>query len=412
MLQIEKKNVPIILLFLTAEIMFISLPLGTETDIQYLLSAMSQALAALFALVFTIVLVVSQMASVHSHRLVDSVFGRETKTYMAFFALAVIVPFIALKTQHYRKIFVWISGTLAIVCIVYLIPFMLSVKENLKIESLLINISERSISKIRSNLRGNYEEYHLSNIEKDECWEEIRIIDNIALSAWNRRDYDTFQIAINRLLWIVTEIENWRTIQEIRIRFEEIGRIVVRDVRAANIMLDSILDMLPLMATNEKDYPLKGFLEDYRDLSIDIAINGHLISSNRSLTNYYEIGKEIVTKRENERLATSLVEDFFRIFCKARYQDFPDRNCLSGIGSIGLQSAKIGFESTTEKFLELIIAFDYKRIENGEKTFFHNFLEFNTIDLIETEARKKEWKKVIDLVNLYKNTIIGNSNFN
>lgn len=104
MLQIESKNVPVILLFLIAEIVFISQPLGTETDIQYLLSAMSQALAALFALVFTIVLVVSQMASVHSHRLADSVFGRETKTYMAFFALAVIVPFIALKTQHYRKI--------------------------------------------------------------------------------------------------------------------------------------------------------------------------------------------------------------------------------------------------------------------------------------------------------------------
>lgn len=405
MLHIDNKNTPIILLFFIAEIVFISLPLGTETDIQYLLSAMSQALAALFALVFTIVLVISQIASVHSHRLVDSVFGRETKTYMAFFALAVIVPFIALKTQYYRKIFVWMSGTLAIFCIVYLIPFMLSVKENLKIESLLITMSERSISKIRSNLKGNYEEYQLSKTEQDEWWEEIRIIDNIALSAWNRRDYDTFQIAINRLLWIITEIDNWRTIQEIRIRLEEIGRIVVRDVRAANIMLDSIRDMLPLVTTNDKDYPLKGLLEDYRDLSIDIAINGHLMSSNRSLSNYYEIGREIVAKRKNEKLATLLVEDFFRIFLKTRHQEFPNKNCLSGIGTIGLKSARLGFEGTTRKFLELITALDSEKIKIGEKTFFHNLLEFNTIDLINAEAMRRGWKEVIYLCALYRKTI-------
>jgi hypothetical protein len=404
--RIENNNIPIILLFLITESMFLSLPLGTSTDIQYLLSAMSQALAALFALVFTIVLVVSQMASIHSHRLVDSVFGKATKFYMTFFALAVITPFIALKTQYYRVVFVWISGTLAIICIIYLIPFMFSVKENLKIESLLISTSRKSAEKVKSSLQGKYKEYKLSKTEQDEFWEEIRIIDNIALSAWNRKDYDTFQIAISRLLWIVTEIKNWHTIQEIRIRLEEIGRDVVKDIRASKIVLDSIRDVLPLVTTDKKNYPLRGLLEDYCDLSIDIAINGHLISSNHSLTSYYEIGKEIL-KRKNEELATSLVEDFFRIFWKARHQEFPNMNCLSAIGSIGLQSAKLGFESTTRKFLELIIASDAEKIKKGQESFFRYFLGpvFKTIDLIEIESEKRSWKDLVGLCKLYRTMI-------
>lgn len=158
-------DILVIGLFLFAEGLFLIVPLSTDTDTQYLLSAMSQALAALFALVFTIVLLISQMASTHSHRLVDSVFERTTRIYMAFFILAIIVPFIALKTSLYRSIFVWISGTFAIACIICLIPFMLSVKEDLKIESLVARVSRENVKKINSELRGKYEEYHLTEAE-------------------------------------------------------------------------------------------------------------------------------------------------------------------------------------------------------------------------------------------------------
>lgn len=392
MLQIQNKNIPIILLFLAVEIVFISLPMGTHTDIQYLLSAMSQALAALFALVFTIVLVVSQMASVHSHRLVDSVFGRETKIYMAFFAMAVIVPFVALKTQYYRKVFVWVSGTLAIVCIVYLIPFMLSVKENLKIESLLINISKRSVSKVRSELRGNYEEYHLSEIEQDECWEEIRIIDNIALSAWNRKDYDTFQIAINKLLWILTEIRSWHTIQEIRGRIGEVGRIITNDSRAINIVLDSIRDSFSCICENERNYPIKELLEDYRDLSLNVAEDGSLISLYHSLANYGQIGKAILTRQnkilENQDdLAVFLIENFHEVFSTEDFYPHRHRiNILASLGDIGVLSAKMGLESATKRFLKSIV----------HLSIFDPLLRppLHVVDIIREESEKRGWKSV------------------
>ena len=375
-----------VILFVATESIFLSLPISSDTDIQYFLSAISQALAALFALVFTIVLVVSQMASVHSHRLMDLVFGRKTKAYMTLFAFAVIIPFIALRTSYLRMTLVQVSGTLAIGCILYLIPFMLTVKENLKIESVILNLSRRSVDKIKSNLKGEYDEYLLSKKEEKVFLEEIRIIDNIALSAWNRKDYDTFQVAIERLLWILSEIKNWHTIERIRIRLEDIGRIVVKDARATNIVLDSIRDILPVISENERGYPLKELLLDYRSFSIHIAQEGLAVSSSHSLKNYYQIGEEILN-RKNEGLATSLLKDFYDILSKTNHEKLPDKgNILVNIGAIGPKFTKIGFKTTTEIFLQIILS--------------NSFLErlltppSRILDTIEEEARKRQWKEI------------------
>jgi len=59
--RIEKKDILFVVLFLVAETLFLLMPFGlnSDMDIRYFLSATSQTLAALFALV---VLVVGQIA--------------------------------------------------------------------------------------------------------------------------------------------------------------------------------------------------------------------------------------------------------------------------------------------------------------------------------------------------------------
>lgn len=389
MIRIDKTSILTIILFVATESIFLSLPISSDTDIQYFLSAISQAMAALFALVFTIVLVVSQMASVHSHRLMDSVFDSKTKAYMTLFAFAVIIPFIALRTSYLRMIFVQVSGTLAIACILYLIPFILAVKENLKIESVILNLSRKSADKIKSNLKGKYEECRLSKKEEEVFLEEIRIIDNIALSSWNRKDYDTFQVAVERLLWILAEIRNWHTIERIRIRLEDIGRIVVKDARATNIVLDSMRDILSVISENKRGYPLKELLWDYRSFSIHIAQEGLAVSSSHSLKNYYQIGKEILN-RNDEGFATSLLKDFYDIFSETNHEKLPDKgNILINIGATGLEFTRIGFKTTTEIFLQIIIS----------NNFFAPLLfpPSRTLDIIEEEAEKRQWKEIISL---------------
>ncbi|KYK34929.1 MAG: hypothetical protein AYK18_13550 [Theionarchaea archaeon DG-70] len=383
---INKTEILTVALFIVIEGFFLSLPISSDTDIQYLLSALSQALAALFALVFTIILIVSQMASIYSHRLMDSVFNKKTKAYMTFFAFAVIIPFIALRTSYLRTAFVQVSGTLAIACILYLIPFILLTKENLKIESLTLNLSKKSVEKIKSNLKGGYEEHYLSKEEKEIFFEEIKIIDNIACSAWNRKDYDTFQTVVEKMLWILSESRNWPTIEEIRTRIEDIGRIVAKDARATNIVLDSMRDVFPHISENERGYPFKELLRDYRKYSVYVAQEGLLVSSNQSLINYYQIGKEVL-KRKNDNHAKSLFEDFYKIFSKADHDRFPDKGrVFLNIAAIGTESAKLGFQDATKIFLAIM----------SDKFFWPFLSSFRTLDIIEEEAKKRQWKEIIN----------------
>ena len=294
------KNTLILLLLASFELSFIAIKSGSVTDARYFLSATSQALAALFALIFTITLVISQLASTHSNRLLGYIFDKKTMIYMGLFSIAVIIPLIGLKNLYYKEFFVLISGSLAIFCIVCLIPFLLSLKEKLKIDSLIKSLANTCSIAITKNLKGEYEEYHLSEEEKERYWKEITIIDNIALSGWNRKDYDTFQTSIQSLLSTVKNIKNWPTIEQIRIRIEEIGRIIIEDPRATNIILDSLKDIFPFLEGNDRDYPIKELLWDYRDFSIFITSDGLNVSILHSIDNYRGIGLALIERDKED----------------------------------------------------------------------------------------------------------------
>jgi len=111
---INFKNLFIISILLFWEILFIQIEPGSVIDARYFLSAASQALAALFALIFTITLVISQIISAHSNRLLGYIFDKKTMIYMGLFSIAVILPLVGLKNLIYQKLFILITGSLAI----------------------------------------------------------------------------------------------------------------------------------------------------------------------------------------------------------------------------------------------------------------------------------------------------------
>jgi hypothetical protein len=96
-----------------------------STDgILYLFSAISQSLAAIFALVFTVTLMAATMAN--KYTAIDKFFNIKTKILMILFIIAIILPLLLLKivinNEQINNIFISISIGLATFCIAGIIP--------------------------------------------------------------------------------------------------------------------------------------------------------------------------------------------------------------------------------------------------------------------------------------------------
>jgi len=123
-----------------------------STDgILYLLSAISQSLAAIFALVFTVTLMAATMAN--KYTAIDKFFSIHTKIYMALFIIAIISPLLLLKivinNEQINNILISISIGLATFCIAGIIPYLKSSNNILKfdigVDNLISELHESTI---------------------------------------------------------------------------------------------------------------------------------------------------------------------------------------------------------------------------------------------------------------------------
>lgn len=140
----------------------------SEEGIKYLLSAISQALAAVFTLVFTVSLMVATMAG--KYTAIDKFFNRDTISFMALFAIGIILPILLLNIDsnsiYPYGFFVSLSTGLATFCIVAVIPYLKSLNNILKFDigvSNLISMLHESIES-QSNTRANTAIYDLLEI--------------------------------------------------------------------------------------------------------------------------------------------------------------------------------------------------------------------------------------------------------
>ena len=137
----------LILTLLVISILYCAHPNECPENARYILSAISQGLAAILALVFTITLVVAQMT--RRYTAMDKIiFRRETKFLMIFFGIGIIAPLLVLEFGFW-KWGVSLSIVIASFCVFSLLPFLIGVNRVLKYKIGFVNLYGETLDAIK-----------------------------------------------------------------------------------------------------------------------------------------------------------------------------------------------------------------------------------------------------------------------
>lgn len=183
-LKIRLKYVDWILCFifsiLIGMVSFYILPFSKGNDGNlYLLSAIVQALAAIFTLVFTVTLVAATIAGKYSA--IDKLFNIKTILLMIIFIVGIVFPLLLLKivtnNEQMYDFFISISIGIAAFCIAAIIPYLRSSNKILKFDIGVDNL----IGELNESVNlGNYSKattnvYDLSELTKSAIKERNKI---------------------------------------------------------------------------------------------------------------------------------------------------------------------------------------------------------------------------------------------
>lgn len=170
-------------------------PDGKPDRYYYLLSALSQGLAAILAIVFTLSLIAAQLSSRYTQRIMSQFFDWQTASLMGLFIMSTLLPLFLLPSiDRIDAVLVKSSLFLGSVSLILLLPYFWSLKQRLSMENILNNLT-RNAHKLFS------EENEVATILKGDIKrpEELKAIENIAMGAFVQKDYDTLQSAITNL---------------------------------------------------------------------------------------------------------------------------------------------------------------------------------------------------------------------
>jgi hypothetical protein len=136
--------IPTLVVFL---ILYCAHPNECTDNARYVLSAISQGLAAILALVFTITLIIAQMTKRYM-AMDEIIFRLETKLLMSLFGIGIIAPLLVLDFGFWK----WgvpLSIVVASSCVFSLLPFLIGVNNLLKYDSGIKNLDEEIPAAIR-----------------------------------------------------------------------------------------------------------------------------------------------------------------------------------------------------------------------------------------------------------------------
>jgi hypothetical protein len=246
LLNISLGNWIIISLIVCCWIIPFCVELTDENSINYILSSISQGLAALFALIFTISLVAAQMSVKYSARMIKGFFSWYITLYMILYFLGIIFPLIGMKIGE--EWIVNVSIGLAGTCVILLIPYYFDLRNRLDPEKFLEKLSKKAIEKLEN---------------KNEIPEEIKTMENIIIAAFSEKDYDTSKIGIKGMGDILLYSSNKRIHSEaifdsILIRFEMILNNIIEDRYTFRDVINHLGKIsIVLLKRNEMNYHKK-----------------------------------------------------------------------------------------------------------------------------------------------------------
>ena len=130
-----------------------NLPIAKGDDVLYLLSSISQGLAAIFALVFTITIFGAQMMMKFTG--MDKLIDWWTKSLMIIFTIGIILPLIQLKTDvnpfefnNMADLSLAIDLSLVTFCILAIIPYLMRVNRIIKYQGGISKLNEDTLEAI------------------------------------------------------------------------------------------------------------------------------------------------------------------------------------------------------------------------------------------------------------------------
>ena len=301
-----------LLAFYTLLYLKLDLPANLEdfasvNPLRTLLGGLATGLITAQALVFTISLVAAQLNARYTHRMVSRVFTWPTWLFMALFIGSSIYSMLVLATLSSKPTDfaihlpgglepvhpVTIALALAGTCLVLLVPYLWSFKLRLDPERMAQDEGRRAKKQLRQRL--------------DIDPQGVAALDNIVMSAFGYRDYDTFGQALDQLSEV--GLDAWRRSraalgESIFRRIAHIGVSSVEDPRAPFQVIE-VLDTVGTILAEE------GAPEAARQAAVALS----------------EIGEVAV-----ERGQVAVV-----------------RNVASGLGGLGSRAADRGLVATAEE---------------------------------------------------------------
>jgi hypothetical protein len=219
---------------------FLDLPTNIEdfasvNPMRTLLGGLATGLITAQALVFTISLVAAQLNARYTHRMISRIFTWPTGLYMGLFSFSSIYSLVvlaALSSRSNNFAFyppgglhpvhpVLLALDLAGTCLVLLVPYLWSFKRRLDPELMSREGARRAIDGLRNGASDGAN--------------PVAALDNIIMSAFGYRDYDTFDRGLSDLADV--GLEAWRrslgvTGHSIFRRMAQIGVATIDDPRA------------------------------------------------------------------------------------------------------------------------------------------------------------------------------------
>lgn len=159
---------------------------------KYLLSATAQVLGALFALVFSVTLIATQLVTKYTHRTIRIIFNWKVTLYMSLFAGSVILPLWCLSNP--TGIGSLISVGFGSLMVILLIPFFRDLKKRMNIEWIINYLKEEGLKAVKKK-------------DFDEAERAVKALDNIEMGAYTDRNFEVFEMAAKALLNIAFQIE-------------------------------------------------------------------------------------------------------------------------------------------------------------------------------------------------------------
>lgn len=198
-----------------------------NSRIYYLLSGLGQALAAIFALVFTISLVAAQLTVRYTYRLLQRTFPWWIILYTALFALAILYPFFLLGRDS-TLLEVRISLCAAVVCVILILPYFITFPRRLGVSQIIDYLARQA-------------NRHSSSGEFVYACEDRRAIENIAMSALAYHDYDTFDLATRSLVKAAVNPSN-QIVEAYHVseQLKDIASRVLSDSQAVRSAIDAL----------------------------------------------------------------------------------------------------------------------------------------------------------------------------